>query len=146
MDRENLPTGNRLRQGFRHLMGRRAFLQGSGLAIGGLGALHAIPGVARSDADDPHQNPLEYCNPWPPPSSLPFVFSPDMSLPIRMRKSAFELTDPEKARLRKAYKRLRDLTTADANDPRGWLRQANVSLPSLRCINRQRRVQWQEKR
>ena len=47
-------------------------------------------------------------------------------LPIRERKSAFELTDPEVARLRKAYQLLRDLARTNPDDPRGWLRQANV--------------------
>jgi polyphenol oxidase len=32
----------------------------------------------------------------------------------------------ETERLKKAYKALRDLTARDPNDPRGWLRQANV--------------------
>src|SRR5207237_1167947 len=57
---------------------------------------------------------------------LPEVFRPETGIAVRVRKSAFDLTDPEKDRLRKAYKLLRDLTTKDPNDPRGWLRQANV--------------------
>jgi polyphenol oxidase len=47
-------------------------------------------------------------------------------LPVRTRKSAFELSNTEVDRLKSAYAALRKLTTQNPNDPRGWLRQGHV--------------------
>ncbi|MBV8318253.1 MAG: tyrosinase family protein [Planctomycetaceae bacterium] len=77
-------------------------------------------------AQAPPSNPLEDCTPWPPPPSDPIPFTPDTGLAVRTRLSAFELPDDKVGQLRKAYQLLRDLTNNSPNDPRGWLRQANV--------------------
>ena len=69
---------------------------------------------------------MEDCSPFPPPPATPVTFMPDVTIPIRTRYSAFELPAPRVTQLRLAYQRLRDLTTNSPNDPRGWLRQANV--------------------
>src|SRR5689334_4785642 len=119
--------GGRPRPGSPRREGRRVFLKRSGLAVGGLGALASAPGLARGQNPvDPHEDPNEFCNPWPPPPPIPVVFNPESSLPVRQRKSAFDLTDAEAARLRRGYKLLRELSKKDPDDPRGWLRQANV--------------------
>ena len=60
-----------------------------------------------------------------PPSGI----AVDFVIPQRQniqRKAVAELDDSEVARLRLAYQKLRELTTSDANDPRGWMQQANV--------------------
>jgi polyphenol oxidase len=60
-------------------------------------------------------------------SGLPPVkFQPESSLPVRVRKSAFELSAQEVDRLKAAYAALRKLTADNPNDPRGWLRQGYV--------------------
>ena len=56
----------------------------------------------------------------------PTPFKPDPSLPVRMRKSAFELSNTEVERLKDAYAALRKLATEQPDDPRGWLRGSYV--------------------
>jgi|HubBroStandDraft_6_1064221.scaffolds.fasta_scaffold42919_3 polyphenol oxidase len=104
---------------------RRAFLRRSAVAISAAACLAATPKAAQSDPP-PQEDPLQYCNPWPVPPSNPVLFVPDLTLPLRERKSAFELNDFEQDRLRRGYTLLRRLYRQDADDPRGWLRQANV--------------------
>ena len=60
-----------------------------------------------------------------PPTGTPVDFVIP-KLPNVIRKSVAELTTTEVARLRLAYQKLRDLTTSDPSDPRGWLQQAHV--------------------
>jgi polyphenol oxidase len=109
---------------------RRQFLLKGSLALGGLALVGGTPSPAQAPhAGGPAGNrpdPLEDCVPWPPPPINPISFYPDMKLPVRTRKSAFELTPDEVTRLRKAYRLLRELTVKSPDDPRGWLRQANV--------------------
>ena len=103
---------------------RRVFLRQSGLAAGGFTGL-ALAGptvTAHAQSTDPAQD----CSPFPLPPAVPVTFIPDASVPVRTRQSAFELTDSKAAQLRLAYQRLRGLTDSSPNDPRGWLRQANV--------------------
>lgn len=95
--------------------------------IGGLAGAAALAGTslvlprrARAMQDMPDD-----CAPVPVPgNAVPYV--PDTTLPIRMRKSAWELSANEVDRLKAAYTALRQLTQSNPNDPRGWSRQANV--------------------
>src|SRR5438309_2009603 len=83
---------------------RRVFLQ-SGLAAGGIVGLATTQ--ARGTLQPNSPNPLEDCHPWPPPPSDPVIFTPDVSLSVRTRLSAFEMPDDKVTQLRKAYKLLR---------------------------------------
>ena len=60
-----------------------------------------------------------------PPAGTPVDFAVP-NLPVIQRKSVAELTADEVTRLRLAYQKLRDLTTSDPSDPRGWMQQAMV--------------------
>ncbi|MCU1230896.1 MAG: hypothetical protein JWO97_3780 [Acidobacteria bacterium] len=62
---------------------------------------------------------------FPVPTAAPVVFAGDTG-PMRVRKSAFELTTAEVTRLRLAFAKLRQLAKDDPTDPRGWMLQANV--------------------
>jgi len=62
----------------------------------------------------------------PPPGGTPVAFTPIPGLANIKRKPVSGLTATETTRLRLAYQRLRDLTTSDPSDPRGWMQQANV--------------------
>jgi polyphenol oxidase len=73
-------------------------------------------------ADD---NPVD-CAPIGAAGKNPVAYTPDPSLPVRIRKSAFELDSAEVDRLKAAYAALRKLTKEHPNDPRGWLRQGYV--------------------
>lgn len=97
---------------------RRRFLKGAGAAVG----LASLPGgAAFAQSSDV---PVD-CRPAGiPEGAKTRIFKPDESLPLRVRKSAFELTTAEIDRLRRAYKALRDLSLSNPNDPRGWLQQS----------------------
>ncbi len=97
---------------------RRRFLKGAGAAVG----LASLPGGgAFAEISD---IPID-CRPVGIPDGVKTqLFKPDASLPLRVRKSAFELTAAEIERLRRAYKALRDLSVSNPNDPRGWLQQS----------------------
>jgi polyphenol oxidase len=69
-------------------------------------------------------SPLNCAPVNPPATAIPF--SPDMSLPMRVRKSAFDLSPVEVDRLKAAFAALRKLSHDDPLDPRGWLNQAHV--------------------
>ena len=56
----------------------------------------------------------------------PVPYKPDPKLPVRVRKSAFELDKTEVDRLKEAYAALRKLTHDTPDDPRGWLRGGYV--------------------
>jgi polyphenol oxidase len=60
-----------------------------------------------------------------PPSGTPVDFVIP-SLQNIQRKGIAELTPDEVTRLGLAYQKLRDLTTSDPSDPRGWMQQAKV--------------------
>src|SRR5947209_1545014 len=70
-------------------------------------------------------NPVD-CTPIGAEGTTPMPFNTDASLPVRIRKSAFELSSQEVDRLKAAYAALRTLNTDHPDDPRGWLRQAYV--------------------
>lgn len=105
---------------------RRSFFRQSGQVVGGVAGLSlASMGRARGDG---HQapDPTTNCSPYPPPPATPIIFSPDALIPVRTRQSAFNMTADRINQLRLAYQRLRALSSSNPNDPRGWLRQANV--------------------
>ena len=85
------------------------------------GALAGQP-IARARAQDA---PVD-CSPIGADGNKPVAFKPNMALPVRVRKSAFELSNTEVDRLKSAYTALRNLTKNQPNDPRGWLRQGYV--------------------
>jgi polyphenol oxidase len=62
----------------------------------------------------------------PPPNAIPTPFVPVGSLPVRVRKSVFELSAQEGDRLKAAYDALRQLRTNRPEDPRNWLSQGLI--------------------
>ena len=90
------------------------------LAAGAAGAAgwNRNPAIAQ-------QGPPINCAPINPPATAT-PFSPNTALPIRVRKSAFDLDVNENARLKAAFAALRKLSQDDPLDPRGWLNQAHV--------------------
>jgi polyphenol oxidase len=103
---------------------RRSFFRKSGFLAGGVAGISFAKSGRSAHAQAP--DPMQDCSPFPPPPAVPGTFTPDTSIPVRTRLSAFELPDSRIGQLRLAYKRLRALTDSSPNDPRGWLRQANV--------------------
>lgn len=71
------------------------------------------------------ENPVD-CSPIGVRGKTPKPFKTDSSLPVRIRKSAFDLSGQEIDRLKAAYAALRNLAQDKPNDPRGWLRQGHV--------------------
>jgi polyphenol oxidase len=61
-----------------------------------------------------------------PPAGVATPFVPLPGLSNIQRKPISALNAAEITRLRLAYKRLRDLTTSNSADPRGWMQQAMV--------------------
>src|SRR5712691_10451056 len=100
---------------------RREFLVRAGLAAGGLGLLGRPGAGGRAAGQDPL--PSDCAPPFPSKPAVKFV--PSLNQPIRVRKSAFDLSDSG-AKLNQAYQALRDLTQKDPNNPIGWMQQANV--------------------
>jgi len=102
-------------------MNRRKFVsamgQGSVAAMLGLKASNLLAQTSG------HELPV---NCAPPTHGLPKhkVFS--TSGPVLPRKSVWDLSSSEVTRLQKAYQALRNLTTSNPNDPRGWMQQGNV--------------------
>jgi len=100
---------------------RRSFLGttlGVGAAAAGARLFGMRPAMAQDDPSD--------CAPIGVAGKTPVPFKPSPALPVRMRKSAFELSKTEVDRLKAAYAALRKLTTDQPDDPRGWLRQGYV--------------------
>jgi len=62
----------------------------------------------------------------PPPNAIPTPFVPVGSLPVRARKSVFELSADEGDRLKAAYDALRRLRVERPEDPRNWLSQGLI--------------------
>lgn len=92
---------------------------GAALAGAGAGAL-TLPWIANAQ-----DNPVN-CTPIGAAGKKPVPFKPNTDLPVRVRKSAFELSAAEVNRLKAAYAALRKLTQTSPSDPRGWLRQGYV--------------------
>jgi polyphenol oxidase len=90
---------------------------GAALAGGSLG-LPLAPARAQDAPSD--------CAPIGALGTTPVAFTPNTALPVRVRKSAFELSSSEVDRLKAAYAALRKLAKDQPNDPRGWLRQGYV--------------------
>jgi len=67
----------------------------------------------------------QHCVP-PVPPGQPVAFTPVAGAPTRVRKSAFELSDPEIDKLKSAYAALRDLAQQSPDDPRNWFHQGQV--------------------
>lgn len=88
------------------------------VAVGGANLLNARSATAEDNPTD--------CSPIGAAGKTPVPYKPDPKLPVRMRKSAFELTATEVDRLKAAYSAQRKLTTTKPDDPRGWLRQSYV--------------------
>lgn len=84
-------------------------------------ALAAVP-FGQAGAQD---NPVD-CSPIGVAGKTPQKFQPNSALPVRTRKSAFELSNSEVDRLKSAYAALRKLAKDNPDDPRGWLRQGFV--------------------
>jgi polyphenol oxidase len=96
--------------------------------IGGLAALAGsslLPAAARGQSGPVQPDDPEDCSPVPKPL-VTTLYRPNTALPIRTRKSIFELGAAEVSRLQAAYAALRTLTVKLPNDARGWQRQANV--------------------
>jgi polyphenol oxidase len=103
-------------------MQRRSLLKlfgTSAIAIAG-SAAPSLPAWAQQ-ADDPVD-----CAPPGIAGKTAVAFAPNPNLPVRTRKSAFELSQTEVDRLKSAYAVLRKLSTQHPEDPRGWLRQGHV--------------------
>jgi polyphenol oxidase len=98
---------------------RRTILNlGLAAGIAGYAGLRHAPVLAQ-------QGPPINCAPInPPATATPFV--PNPALPMRVRKSAFDLSVDEVARFKAAVAALRKLSQDDPLDPRGWLNQAHV--------------------
>jgi polyphenol oxidase len=91
----------------------------------GLGAA-ALSGFSfRPRAASAQDNP-DNCAPPGVAGKNPVAYKPDPNLPVRIRKSAFELSKTEVDRLKEAYAALRKLTHDTPDDPRGWLRGGYV--------------------
>jgi polyphenol oxidase len=97
------------------VLGAAAVGAGSGL---GLVALRSTATLAQDTPDN--------CAPIGISGKTPLKFQPNGAMPVRVRKSAFELSRSEINRLKSAYAALRKLTTDRPDDPRGWLRQGYV--------------------
>jgi polyphenol oxidase len=99
---------------------RRQVLEGLSTAAVASSGLVGLSGRALGQ-----DTPVD-CTPIGASGKTPVPFQPNYSLPVRIRKSAFELSTAEIKRLKDAYAALRQLTTNTPNDPRGWLRQGYV--------------------
>ena len=86
----------------------------------------ALAGIAyRPRAAAAQDNP-DNCAPIGAEGKNPVPYKPDPNLPVRVRKSAFELDKSEVDRLKAAYAAFRQLTQQHPDDPRGWLRGSYV--------------------
>ena len=108
---------------FNGAMQRRSLLKlfgRSAIAIAG-SAVPSLQALAQRGSDEPRD-----CTPPGVTGKTAVAFAPKPSLPVRTRKSAFELSKPEVDRLKTAYAALRKVTVQHPDDPRGWLRQGHV--------------------
>lgn len=95
---------------------RRDFVAGS-LTIGAVSSCASAAALAQAV-------PL-HCAP-PTPVTVPTPFVPEISQPVRVRKSVFELNAQEISRLKAAYAALRRLYEEHPEDARGWYYQGLV--------------------
>src|SRR5947207_2544667 len=103
-------------------MKRRRFLVSLGSGATALAALSSS--TLRLLAQDYSKDYPLHCPP-PPPGGTPKAVTL-IKRSLVPRKSAFDLSPTEVQRLRDAYAALRELSTNDPKDPRGWRHQANV--------------------
>jgi polyphenol oxidase len=87
----------------------------AGAALTGIG-LRTESAIAQDNPDN--------CSPIA--AGAPVPYKPNPKLPVRIRKSAFELSKTEVDRLKEAYAALRKLAQQRPDDPRGWLRGSYV--------------------
>ena len=102
-------------------MDRRQFV--NQLGQGSLGALIGLKAMRLWAQTSGHELPVD-CSPPAPGTAKHISFN--TSLAILPRKSAWDLSNGEITRLQSAYQAMRDLSTPNPNDPRGWMQQANV--------------------
>jgi hypothetical protein len=105
--------------GFSLTCDRRAVIKRISMAAGAVGLTQAHVFKAFGQAMPINCSPVN-----PPETSTPF--QPNSALPMRVRKSVFDLTQDEVVRLKEAYAALRKLSQDDPLDPRGWINQAHV--------------------
>jgi polyphenol oxidase len=98
---------------------RRMFLKTAGLAVGGLGLTRLGSGQPPPITTNEPQD----CSAVPTPPLRAVSFVPDPSATLRHRKSAWDLQPADIDKLKAAYLALRALPN---DDPRTWIRQANV--------------------
>lgn len=102
-------------------MNRRQFVgalgQGSVAAVLGLNASRLL------GQSSGHEPPVD-CSPPSHGAAKHITFN--TSAQVLPRKSVWDLSSTESARLASAYAALRALTVSNPNDPRGWMQQANV--------------------
>src|SRR5271156_2465452 len=91
----------------------------------GLGAAAFSGFSLRPRAAAAQDNPDD-CAPIGADGKTPVPYKTDSKLPVRVRKSAFELDKHEVDRLKEAFAALRKLTKEHPEDPRGWLRGSYV--------------------
>jgi polyphenol oxidase len=91
-----------------------------------VGAASGLSLVALRPTTTLAQDTPDNCAPIGISGKRPVKFQPNTALPVRVRKSAFELSSSEVDRLKTAYVALRKLTADSPDDPRGWLRQGYV--------------------
>lgn len=104
-------------------LARRRFLEQASLFAGGLG----LAGLTTHAHGQSCSNPVVPGDCAPPASSTPAQrWVPDPAAPLRTRRNAARLSAAESDRLKAAYKAMRDLSTSNPQDPRGWAQQGNV--------------------
>jgi polyphenol oxidase len=102
-------------------MNRRQFV--STLGQGSLGAMMGLSAMRLWAQAPGHELPVDCAAPG---HGAPKHISFNTSVSVLPRKSAWDLSSVEIARLQNAYQAMRNLTTTKPNDPRGWMQQANV--------------------
>ncbi len=101
-------------------MNRRQFVSIiSQASIASMATLHA----RRLFAQAGHELPT---NCAPPAHTAAKHISFSGATNVLPRKSVWDLSSAEVTRLKNAYQKLRELTTSNPNDPRGWMQQGNV--------------------
>ena len=110
-----------IRSPFFGSMQRRSLLKlfgTSAIAIAGSSAL-SLPALTQQRSDNPTD-----CAPPGVAGNTAVAFTPNPHVPVRTRKSAFELSNTEVDRLKSAYAALRKLTTQNPNDRAGGCAKA----------------------
>jgi polyphenol oxidase len=102
-------------------MNRRQFV--GALGQGSVAAMLGLRATKSSGQTSGHELPVN-CSPPTHGAAKHITFS--SSATILPRKSVWDLSSTEVTRLQTAYQALRNLTTSNPNDPRGWMQQGNV--------------------